>query len=659
MGKASRRKARKRRAERTAERRCEEHEAVALAEQEAEERKSAARDEIVGLEGDGEVVEAAPKKSYKSRVCEVRLWCYDSDGKPTDAVERAEAYIEGHYGLDVVRASLALHDRDTYQKWQEIEADKREPGQNRVKAGKPVPAHVHLALEHNNQKLYSAIGKQIGLREGDTVQRPKAKYDQFEAISAYSSHQDPVQIALGKHPYAFDSIKTWGFDYEGLFKGYMAKKRRRRRKEERKAELSALVQDVYEGRKTKQDIIDEYGFDYYATHEKKFNRARTEFLRSDAFAQKGRLGVAVLPDKSLIDAGVNPSGVGKTALSREIAMRAYPGLQTIQTYHEITDQSVAFDEYDEQPVLIMEEVRGDLAASMGRGKFFALTDPHPGKGAFGIKFGHAVVVSELLIINGIDPHEKLFSALAGEYTDRFGREHEAEAPGQVRRRFPLVVSLGYQQVRVLANKAVFLRTDDPNDVFRYIEVANIAADVPRIIQGYEGEALRYALGGLLDAVIAYIDVYWAMQINRESDPSNVPDEVLPVVRVRSLEDVAREEAESLAEAHFEAEAEEQLRVAVQLETELQYEAAVLFGEDADELYERYCEQQARRAEAKAEAEKRERANELKAAADRALRLEESGFILPPSMEREIAAAYPNGKPKPKAPIIFDPTSQGL
>ena len=37
MGKASRRKARKRRAERTAERRCEEHEAVALAEQEAEE----------------------------------------------------------------------------------------------------------------------------------------------------------------------------------------------------------------------------------------------------------------------------------------------------------------------------------------------------------------------------------------------------------------------------------------------------------------------------------------------------------------------------------------------------------------------------------------------------------------------------------------------
>lgn len=91
-------------------------------------------------------------------------------------------------------------------------------------------------------------------------------------------------------------------------------------------------------------------------------------------------------------------------------------------------EGVSFDGYDGQPVIIWNDCRaGELIKTLGgRGNVFNVFDTHPSKGKQNIKYGSVNLVNRVNIVNSVQSYTEFLDGLAGEYTDRDGKQIVAE-----------------------------------------------------------------------------------------------------------------------------------------------------------------------------------------------------------------------------------------
>lgn len=605
---------------------------------------------------------------FRNRYCEIESRLYDDAGNELFSVLRLIAWLNEKSDC-IVRYAWALHDRDVYvvedadlsvkvptpelapvlapggywlsidEELRSIRALLRSPFTLRGALGAMKPAHIHCVVEFTNQRSYAQIAKELGLPEGQ-IHRPTARLAKgmkryvFEAMAAYLCHQDPEQLAKGKTAYDFAEIHTSGFDYGDMFRDYMHRKTRAKASKMTRAEVNELANAVRRGEKTTRELEEQFGWSFVWQHRKQFADATTDYVLSDDCPLDNRLSMYIGPSQEYIERGGRLAGLGKSALSTEIARALHPEMVNSQdAYHEVTNLRVPYERYRGQPTIVFHESRGRMVAKLGGVEnFLNLTDPHPKKGAENIKFGDVVLVSDTLIFEGIQPRQQFMARLAGEYRDKDGNQVEAEALEQVPRRFPLVLELEDKLVRLLINKGVFNHTAKTDDVFEYVVAAEVSCDVGLLFESYAGEALRQTIGPLLDAVVRYVGAYFSLMVKREEDPSKVLAEHQPVVRIYSPEEaIARAEREK-----EEAELAEQERLREQFAQQQMRQAERILDSPR-----RLAEEAKRKAEREAEWHE-QHMREL------ARSLANNGFVLPESLREKASGG-----------IIFDPASQGL
>jgi hypothetical protein len=604
-------------------------------------------------------------KSYRNRCCEIESRFYDDAGNELFSIARLIDWLVKHADI-ISRYAWVVHDRDVYvvedadlslkaptlelapagcwlpidEELRSIRAFLRSPFALIGALGALKPAHIHCAVEFVNARSYAQIAQELGLPEGQihkpTAHLPKAMRGYvFEAMAAYQCHQDPEQLAKGKTPYDFAEIHTSGFDYGEMFHEYMNRKTRAKASKMTRSEVNELANAIRRGEKTTRELEEQYGWSFVWQHRKQFADATTDYVLSDDCPLDNRLSMYIGPSQDYVERGGRLAGLGKSALSTEIARALHPEMVNSQdAYHEVTNLKVPYERYRGQPTIVFHESRGRMVAKLGGVEnFLNLTDPHPKKGAENIKFGDVVLVSDTLIFEGIQPRQQFMARLAGEYRDKDGNQVEAEALEQVPRRFPLVLELEDKLVRLLINKGVFNHTAKTDDVFEYVVAAEVSCDVGLLFESYAGEALRQTIGPLLDAVVHYVGAYFSLMVKREEDPSKVLAEHKPVVRIYSPEEaIARAEREE-----EEAEFAEQERLREQLVQQQMRQAERILDSP------RRLAEEAKR-EAEREAERQEQRTR-----DLVRSLASKGFVF----TEERLQKMDRGR------IIFDPASQGL
>lgn len=398
--------------------------------------------------------------------------------------------------------------------------------------GQLKPVHIHCAVQAKNYLSFKQIAKELGI-PAQYVQKSTAHFPldspmrgkKFEAMATYQTHKDDVQRAKGKHVYLDSAVHTSGFDYTELTIEYLELKAKTSASRMKKAEIDAVTNDIHAGKISIRDAIAKYGYAFYHDHKKAFDDARQEYLASDAFTIPMRTNIYIGPDAGFAKAHPNDlGGLGKTQLAKRIAMGLTPDLTQRDAFHKVSDMKVAFDRYVEQPTIIFSESRpGGFMGILGRETTFNILETHPDKDAVSIKFGDRVLVNSFNVVEGIVPWRQFLEGLAGEYVDKRGEHHDAEARTQAYRRFALVIALTPTTFDLYGNKGVFM--GDDTSLTSFMHMAHGEVNVAKLMRTYGGPALGEVFKPVVDAVVDSVTKLIDMQAARkEAIEDIVPDD---------------------------------------------------------------------------------------------------------------------------------------
>lgn len=378
----------------------------------------------------------------RRRVWEVQSHINGTDGTPIFTKDMIEKFLNGR--TDVRRWAWVIHDKDP--------ADKD--------STKTVHSHIHLALEFENAIWNTSLAKDFGLPLG-CIRKPKAKSNQFIAIVTYLTHEKPEEQAKGKYLYPDDEIHA-NFDFRAEINKYREEKKKSKGRRLRKADADILVESIERGELTIDDVKREYGFAFFLDYESRFLKARQEYLKRHYI---------MLPRINYYIDG--PSGAGKTTLAEMLARSLVPELSEDEAYYEVGARRVRFDNYENQPVMIWDDVRAsDLINEFGREGVLNLLEVHPKKRNYNIKYGGVILTNQVNIFTGKEGYEQFLDGLAGEYTDMIdGTHHESElwAREQTYRRVPVIIHLHQSDIEVMVNRGVFQGTNEYTYYERWAE----------------------------------------------------------------------------------------------------------------------------------------------------------------------------------------------
>ena len=491
-------------------------------------------------------------KSHRDRYGEVVTRLFDNDGNRIFDPETFKGWVKEQ---NVVRACGIVHDRDVYtlddcyrdEHGQPLPKPEGEPvplpagGGDDTEApeehivgygylGDPKPDHFHGPFEFVNARSYARIAKQLGLPVG-CIQKPTGRYEgelsghAFDGMATYDTHKADDQQAMGKALYFDDEVWTYNYNYTEETAAYLNLRAKASTKRMKKAEIDAVTNDIHAGKMGIRDVVEKYGYAFYHDHKKAFDDARQEYLASDAFTIPMRTNIYIGPDAGFAKAHPNDlGGLGKTQLAKRIAMGLTPDLTQRDAFHKVSDMKVAFDRYVEQPTIIFSESRpGGFMGILGRETTFNILETHPDKDAVSIKYGDRVLVNSFNVVEGIVPWRQFLESLAGEYVDKRGEHHDAEARTQAYRRFALVIALTPTTFDLYGNKGVFM--GDDTSLTSFMHMAHGEVNVAKLMRTYGGPALGEVFKPVVDAVVDSVTKLIDMQAARkEAIEDIVPDD---------------------------------------------------------------------------------------------------------------------------------------
>lgn len=330
-----------------------------------------------------------------------------------------------------------LHDKDVY-----TAGDSKLP---HAQVGAPKADHFHIVIRRKSFATLGVIARLFKVPPTAVEVKPQGAF--FDLIE-YLTHENPRQVAAGKHRYADEEIHSNIADWRRQLDDHVLARSFRAGKRADAKKLESLMLAVMAGEMTLRQVrlTDPV---IYGKNLQAFRRWRADaLLHQDPPRNRtnyyigGAAGVAQL------------GRTGKSALARLLARALYPELDPEECYFQAVDKRVPFDTYAGQPVIIYDDFSplDMLQAFGGRTGVWGVLDNHPSRGAVNIKHGHTRLVNAVSIITRTDPYAEYFDALAGAYTDRDGVRHEAEAPEQAWGRFAFASEVTRDMVRVLVSR---------------------------------------------------------------------------------------------------------------------------------------------------------------------------------------------------------------
>lgn len=427
-----------------------------------------------------------------------------------------EQIAEGLDHKTIKQWAWIWHDRDIY-----TEEDEITDRENRVKAGELKFKHAHIMIDVPSKFPISTVARWFKVPPQQvTVLRGRGAF--LDGVE-YLVHESPRALEQFKTHYDDDEIHASpGFDFRKELTDLQAHRAKYGKRAGEMTPADTMRMHVmHDGWNMKQCRDDDPLT--YAKIRSSLPPLRLDYLL-DSPPCPFRLNIYV----------DGPGGTGKSSFCRYIAQTMFKN--TDSPYFRIgNDARVTFDGYDGQPAIIWDDMRAvSLIKQFGREGVFRLFDPHPDQDAQQAKHSRIILCNMLNIINGVEPYKDFIAGLAGTYTDRDGRKHEAEDENQAWRRFPLILCVRMDDFAVLFNKGFV--DDDLSSIKTMQQYAFIRGSMKEAMEKLSGEARDQALltfGEPVETAVKMItDAHDAKKI---SDPALVPPGLMPVVEYQAAD----------------------------------------------------------------------------------------------------------------------------
>ena len=441
----------------------------------------------------------------RSRVWEIQSQCVH-DGKDIWTPDIVERFVEElkqdrgtHRKSNLIHYAWCLHDKDTYG---EIEfADPFIPGvPQHVDKDAHKPDHIHLAVQFENAVSNVSLAKRANLPIG-CIRKPEAIYNQFMAITTYLTHMRAEEQAKGKHRYDDDEVHC-DFNYKEAVDKYLVDKDKYQRLKNRspRAIADKMINDLeageidLEGAKRRAKTIS--GYALFLRYEKEFRQARMEYIKR-GYQMRPRINIYIY----------GAAGTGKSTLSQRLARALFPQYEDYECYFTVGAAGVRFDDYEYQPVIIWEDVRGEeLLKEYKREGILNLMEPNPKKRSYSIKFGKVTLTHQVNIFTGPEEDTKFVAALMAEYKDGGQVIAEDKDKEQLLRRLPIVIRLTRNELSVFSNSRIF--ANPPTQTSEYSVYAQLTnCNIADLNRFFASDALDEAFASITEPIVELRDEY--------------------------------------------------------------------------------------------------------------------------------------------------------
>lgn len=384
--------------------------------------------------------------------------------------------IEEEYEKGIIRDyAYITHDKDVYsegdekrqkeelgKKYDDVrnvsEATKEEyiKQNSTIVKGCEKPVHTHFVIKFKTPRTVKAAGASIGIPVENHNYIRFCK--NFKASYEYLTHKNQPE----KYQYSKEEVNT-------------SVKNESTVDMDRQSDIvDYYIYQIAEKGMSLKICEEQAGGVVFTRNMKMFKDARSVYL-----------GKMKPPDARLNYYIEGKGGIGKDICSRAFARALYPELEEEECYYCVGENGVQFQKYDGQPVIIWSDARaGSLIGQFGRGQLLKVLDTHPTRAEVNIKYGSTVLVNTINIFNGTETYEEFLNGLAGEYTDKFGNEMKAEDKTQTYRRFPMIIKVEEESIKLLMNKGFMKGT---REYLEYIKYCNISGSMRKAMQQLEEE----------------------------------------------------------------------------------------------------------------------------------------------------------------------------
>lgn len=402
-----------------------------------------------------------------------------------------------HFSLDnissaldhktIKQAAYILHDKDIYNEDEEascIEALGKEydsfgtdvpdgltkeeyiKREQWVHAGEPKPRHWHIVARCDRAVELSVYAAWFGVRE-QYIDVPKGRGAFMDCVE-YLTHENPKQLAAGKHRYDDNEVHA-NFEFREELDRRALSRAKYGQEVDRKTDLRIKVM---EGELSLRDVKKNYRLNYIQDRDALI-KYRMEYIQ-DANPPHVRHNYYIC----------GGGGIGKGVASVLLAHALYPEIEDEDDLlFRVGADSTTFEGYDGQPVIIWDDCRSsDLLKKLGsRGNVFNVFDTSPHKQKQNVKFGAVNLINAVNIVNSVQPYTDFLNGLVGAYKDRDGHVHEPEEDekSQSYRRFPFIMPLRADDFDILINRAYMEGGTNYGD---YIKYENLRGNFGKLIK---------------------------------------------------------------------------------------------------------------------------------------------------------------------------------
>ena len=480
---------------------------------------------------------------------------YDAQAVFDNSEKNRKTYIErlrilsDAKGLerDETTESGFVYDAELEQRAHEY-ADEQFP---EIEVNQKKPPHWHVIFSFSNARGADEIANWFKFINGSKLEpnwnEIKTGRGALESALAYLIHAHHPK----KHQYSKDDVVA-SFDYVNQIEAQLAL--------EIQHEKYHIDADIF------NDVVDEVAnglslneakkrvsLPVYFQRQQIFERARKDYVMNRAPMPLFREVFYV--DSEGIDEDHGKGGLGKSACSKALAKQlakefgadVSKNVNDLQEYIFFAgDAKVFLQEYDGQPVVVIDEINGvDFKrACKGVNGVKALLSPYPERKSLDKKHGSVVCTAKYIIINGIQSFEAFKKDLAKSVRiDGEMQDSEESVKEQFDRRFwGLIHIIDASKIEFWVNRGLFDNTPEQQLLSM---IGRVRASFQQIASRTEGFAQAQleerALHPLLNEVNRSQDNHGSNC--KISDPDELPEELLCIGELLDADEYEQEEIE--------------------------------------------------------------------------------------------------------------------
>lgn len=473
---------------------------------------------------------------------------YDAEAVYQHGEKNHKTYIETLQVLsfakglekDETQESGFVYDAELSKKAQEY-ADEQFPA---ITMGTPKPAHWHVILTFSTNRGADEIARWFKGLNGKTLEpnwnELKKGRGAAESAWLYLIHHNHPKKAQ------YDKTDVWAsFDYVNGIEEQIRLMQAHEKYHIDADSFNDVIEEVMHGLPLK-DAMARVSGARYMQRESLFKNARRWYVENESPMPLFREVFYV--DSEGMDSDHGKGGLGKSAcakafakqLAREFGADVSKNINDLQDFIFIAgDADVFLQEYDGQPVLLIDEINGvDFKrACKGVNGVKALLSPFPERKNLNKKYGSVVCSAKYIVINGIQSFEAFKKSLAeGSKINGVQQDSEESVKEQFDRRFwGHIHIIDASQTEYWVNRGLFDNTPEQN-VMEMIARVNVSFQriASQTTGGAQAQIEGRVLRPLLEEVAHSQETH--AKDNKIDNPDDLPADLLAMGELVIIDD---------------------------------------------------------------------------------------------------------------------------